>query len=101
MTAYPYRTDALELLHPHGWANIPARPVNVATLQPTQDCVVIERLAHLLDGGEPETGDPHPHVVAHDGALYVHDGHHRYVLALVAREPTIDARVVDEGGVAA
>lgn len=91
---YPYSTKALEELHPDGWANIAPQSVWVSELIPTQDCVVIDRLQHLLDGGEPETGDPYAHVVAHDGRLFVHDGHHRYILALVKGRSTMLSRVV-------
>lgn len=94
---YPYRTDALERLHPDGWQNIKPRSVRVADLTPTQPTVTLDRLRHLLGGGAPETDDPFPHVVAHEGHLYVHDGHHRYAIALCSRT-TLRCRVVDELG---
>lgn len=97
-TIRPYRTDAIALLHPDGWADIQPRWVTVTDLIPTQSSVDIERVRHLTDGGEPETGDPHPHVISHDGRLYVHDGHHRHLIALARQEPTLQCRVVNENG---
>lgn len=98
MTDYPYATDAIARLHPDGWQNIPLRSILVADLTPTQPDVSIARLRHLLDGGDPETGDRAPHVIAHSGRLWVHDGHHRYVLALARGQRWLSCRVVDETG---
>ena len=96
---YPYRTDALAALHDEDrWADVPPVAVRTADLRATQSHVVIDRLLHLLDGGEPETGDPYPHVVLHGGVQYVHDGHHRYVLALAGRQTELKVRRVTEDG---
>lgn len=91
---YPYPTGRLQALHPDGWADVKPRPVLITDLTPTQPAVTIDRLLHLQEGGEPETGDPYPHVVDHEGRLYVHDGHHRYVIALIRGEASFPARVV-------
>lgn len=91
---YPYDTAPLEALHPDGWPQVEPTLVKVADLTPTQPDVSIDRLVHHHHGGEPETGDPYPHVVMHRGRLYVHDGHHRYVLALLRGDATVFARVV-------
>ena len=94
MSEYPYETDLLESLHPDGWKDV--RPTLVLTeyLLPTQTHVVIKRLRELVDGAEPETGDLYPHVVNFKGDLYVHDGHHRYVLAVAKGSKFLMARVV-------
>lgn len=91
---YPYSTDLLEGLHPDGWAAVEPSAVPLDELKPTQSHVVIDRLQALLAGNEPETGDPYAHVVLHDRRLYVHDGHHRYVIALARGRRTLLARVV-------
>jgi hypothetical protein len=99
VSGYPYRTDALAALHDEDrWQDVPTVSVATADLIPTQSHVVIDRLTHLLDGGEPETGDPYPHVIAHKGRLYVHDGHHRYVLALASKQAEMKVRLVNENG---
>ena len=96
---YPYRTDSIAELHPDGWAEIPSTLVAVVDLAPTQHGVSISRLLHHIAGGEPETGDPYPHVVSHGGNLYVHDGHHRYVIAVIRQTKLLRVRLVDEAGV--
>lgn len=96
MSTYPYPTDLLEALHDtDGWADIKPTWVRVDDLRPTQSHVVIERVRELLCGAEPETGDRYPHVVDFDGSLWVHDGHHRYVIELAkSKTRQILARVV-------
>lgn len=73
------------------WLRLPARPVPLGDLIATQDGVY---LAPLL--GEPSShcGDPVPHVIAHDGRLYLEDGHHRAVRAALNGQRQLHARVL-------
>lgn len=95
---YPYRTDAIAALHPDGWASISPQAVAVEKLVPTQADVSLARLQHHAHGGAPETGDPHPHVILYGGRAYLHDGHHRYAVALLRGGASLACRVVDDCG---
>lgn len=55
----------------------------------TQDLVSI---AALLD---PPESEDHPHVVRWNGALYLSDGHHRYVRAVLGGRQTLLVRLLD------
>lgn len=57
------------------WADVPLRYVLYDDLTTTQDGVLL----HVLLDRErtPFSGDTFPHVVAHDGVLYLEDGHTR------------------------
>lgn len=101
MADRPYRCDAIARLHPDGWSGIPPQEVNADRLVATQADVSIVRLLALAlaSGGEPETGDPYPHVVAHGGIGYVHDGHHRWTLHRLRSVGPMLARVVTEAGI--
>jgi hypothetical protein len=68
-------------------ANRPPITVDPATLHPTQRFAVIDRLVALNAGHPAEGPDPYPHVVDYDGTLYIHNGHHRWLLALMRDEP--------------
>ena len=96
--SYPYDTKALAALHDEDrWGTIPYRTLDSRQLKPTQPAVVINRIIELANGAEPETGDRHLHVVAHHGALHIHDGHHRWLIANIYGDP-VTARVVNENG---
>lgn len=100
---YPYSTEALEELD---WSTIAPQDVLLADLTPTQADVSIARMIHHMHGGEPEAGDHHMHVVSHGDYLYVHDGHHRWLLGRCKASVNVDiddlgwgsARVVDSNG---
>lgn len=60
------------------WRTLPLTFVRFDTLTTTQDGIYL----HALFGdAEPAGGDRFPHVVLHDGVMYLEDGHTR-----VARE---------------
>lgn len=67
---------------------VPARPVNLDDIIPTQRHLDLNALIN-----EPHTVDPHPHIVQWQGVLYLEDGHHRYARAKVRGEDSIVARV--------
>ncbi len=94
----PYSEDALEKLHPFGWLDIPVSWVLPESLTPTQSDVAVSRLLHHKYGGSAEAGDYCIHVVAYEGRLYIHDGHHRWTIAMLLNSITIPARIVDEFG---
>jgi ParB-like chromosome segregation protein Spo0J len=73
--------------------DIPSTPVPPAVLHPTQPVLRVDRLLAIAAGGPAEGPDPCPHVVDVDGRLYVHNGHHRWAVALLSGKPTIDVRV--------
>lgn len=72
---------------------IPPRTVATDRLRPTQPFLVIERLLQLRDGAPQEGPDPYVHAVELGEQLYVHNGHHRWALALLSGQRTIDARI--------
>jgi hypothetical protein len=76
------------------WLDVPTTPVRVRDLIATQPGVLL----HALTEGEPPVGgDPHPHVIDWAGSLYLEDGHHRAVRALISGNDTITARVLRVG----
>lgn len=78
------------------WLTIPARLVRYAELVTTQTGV---RIAALLDPQhQPMSGDPHPHVVAWTGRLYLEDGHTRITRALLRGQVEGLARVYELTG---
>lgn len=91
MSTWPYDTD--RLLPLDAVLAIPPRAVDTATLRPTQPYLVIARLLALRAGEPNEDPDPYPHAVALPDGLWLHNGHHRWVLALLAGQPTIDVRI--------
>jgi hypothetical protein len=93
MTLRPYDEDDLptyEWIH----ANVRPRPVWTTAVRPTQPMLDLDRLLAIHRGEPAEGPDPHPHVVQLDGGLWIHNGHHRWAVALLRGEPTIPVRVV-------
>ena len=70
--------------------------VAIADLIATQPSVVLSALHvdYTRPGGEPWAKDALPHVVQWRGSLYLEDGHHRAVRALLRGETTMEARVL-------
>lgn len=67
--------------------------VRIADLTATQPGVLFHALA--TDWSEPPVGgDPLPHVIAHRGALYLEDGHHRVTRAALRGRTHVPARVL-------
>jgi hypothetical protein len=79
----PYSEEGL-LPYEEVMKTIPGVVVNPKNLIPTQDFVVINRILMILDGKPIEGPDPYPHVVDYMGSLYIHNGHHRWLIALVS-----------------
>jgi len=73
------------------WLGVPVETFAIADLTATQDGVYFHALAA---GPAPVGGDPYPHVIEWAGGLYLEDGHHRVVRALLAGQATIEARRV-------
>jgi hypothetical protein len=75
---------------------VPVRQVRIRDLIATQSAVALAALVEdYRRGDQPHERDPHPHVIAWCGSLYLEDGHHRAIRALLRGEPTIDARVLE------
>lgn len=71
-------------------AEVDVQPVPVRRLWLTQRGVQVAALFGVLD----RDSDIYPHVVAHDGELYLEDGHHRVVReVLMYGHTVIQARV--------
>lgn len=88
-----YPRDRIQDWADQDWLEVPAAYVPTISLIPTQEGVSLERIIHVLNGGEPETGDL-ARAVMHEGRLYLHDGHHRWLVALMRGEPVFPVRVV-------
>lgn len=71
------------------WLAVPVETFTIADLTATQDGVYFHALTETPD---PVGGDPFPHVIDWDGGLYLEDGHHRVIRALLAGRTTIEAR---------
>lgn len=73
------------------WLDIPVRAVQTRFLIATQDGVYLKPLL------EPETavgGDEYPHVIVYQQRMYLEDGHHRAVRAMIEGRPLLFARVL-------
>jgi hypothetical protein len=73
------------------WASVPVEPVPLAELVTTQAHL---DLAALLDDTVRPGSDLRPHVVEHDGVLYLEDGHHRCARAVLRGMTHVRARVL-------
>lgn len=76
------------------WKQVPAFWVPIGELIATQDGVKLEYLTHGDRGRPSFSGDPNPHVVSWRGNLYLEDGHHRAVRAMMQAKKEIFARVL-------
>lgn len=73
------------------WKTIRPTSVVIAELIATQPGVL---LSALIEDTPSFSGDDVVHVVSFEGDLYLEDGHHRVVRALIAGEKSIKARVL-------
>lgn len=78
----PYSDDTVTV----DWATIPIKLLAPDALTPTQECVRLDRLVAIIRGGTPEGGDDALHIVEHDGEWLIHDGHTRWLAALIDYE---------------
>lgn len=93
----PY--DAGRLLSYHEMMEtLPVVYVDPRHLEPSQDRLLVDRLLSVFYGAPPVGPDPAIHVVEHEGVSYVHNGHHRWICAVLAGRPTIAARVQQSRG---
>jgi hypothetical protein len=76
------------------WRKVPPTWLPINLLTPTQEAVALHRVAHLVNGGQPE-GDGIARVIRHDGVFYLHDGHTRWLIAWLRGQPTLQVRIVD------
>ena len=92
MITRPYDLDAMPT-YEHIHATVPPTLVPPAALGPTQPMLDLARLLAIHHGQPPEGPDPYPHVAAYNSGLWVHNGHHRWVVALLGGDPTIAVRI--------
>lgn len=62
-------------------------------LRPTQQMLRLDRLLALLDGEPAEGPDPHPHIIELEGELWIHNGHTRWVTAMIQRRSQMLVRL--------
>lgn len=86
----PYIEDDLPPFEDWTWGPI---FVLMRDLVPTQPLLVIDRLAHIFNGGIPRGGDMHPHVVHTGNKFYIHDGHHRWAAAWLSGQDGMHVRI--------
>jgi hypothetical protein len=75
------------------YANVAAVEIDPRGLLPSQPDLDLSRVLHFANGGPPEGPDECLHVVEFGGRYYVHDGHHRWVVAY-SRGKKVSARLV-------
>lgn len=83
------------------WLEVPITTVRIADLVATQPGLLLHA---LVEGSSvPVGGDALPHVIQWRSVLYLEDGHHRAIRALLDGHETMAARVlqVSEPGPAA
>lgn len=77
-------------MNSQSWLGVRLRDVYIADLVATQPGVLLHALTE--DARVPVGGDPYPHVVEWRGVLYLEDGHHRALRALLRGERAIRVR---------
>lgn len=85
-----WEVDSLTLAQ---WRALPVSWVSLAVLVPAQPCLVIDRFVAIAAGGPGEDGDECLHAVLFDGVTYLHNGHHRWALALARGARRVPVRV--------
>jgi hypothetical protein len=73
------------------WLLVPVVEVVIGDLWATQPGVLFQS---LIEPSVSVGGDPLPHVIAWDGRLFLEDGHHRVVRAVINGATTMPARVL-------
>lgn len=74
---------------------VPVRSVRIRDLVATQPGVLLGALAENYQRGDRGYEiDPHPHVIEWEGRLYLEDGHHRAIRALLRGHTHLEARVL-------
>ena len=81
-------------LNTDGWmANIKTKKVLISDLVATQPGVMLYALTENYHS--PYSRDRYPHVVKYDNVMYLEDGHHRVVKALLAGKKRVVVRLLD------
>lgn len=93
--AYPFPVSLLPASGEE-WADVQVTQVPIHDIVYCQYVVRIDRLLALELGGVPEGAD-WPHVVLWRGGYYLHDGHHRYVVARFRGQKFFACRVARIG----
>jgi hypothetical protein len=92
----PYPQAALDSWTDEQWRLIPAVGVPVHDLVPTQEGVGLAEVARLANGGDPQGGDGLTgRAVRWRGRLYLHDGHTRWLIAVLRGWPVFWVRIVE------
>lgn len=74
---------------------VPVSVVEIRDLIATQDAVALAALVDdYVRGDRGHEIDPHPHVIDWGGRLYLEDGHHRAIRALLRGHTHLEARVL-------
>lgn len=77
------------------WKTVAPQRVRIADLVFCQEEVSIKGLIYHSQPGQPSfCGDSYPHVVGYAEKLWLSDGHHRVLAALLRGRKTILARVL-------
>ena len=85
---YPH--EAANVLRNEYWNKLPVSEVPITELIPTQSDVAIEHIVRILNGIKE---DEHVKAVRHKDKLYLHDGHHRWLIALLRGDKNIKVHV--------
>jgi hypothetical protein len=91
MSEYPYDVNSIPPYEE--MMTFPAVSIPTASIHPTQPVLMIDRILALHRGEPTEGPDPCPHVVNVGGRFYVHNGHHRWIVALLRGDMMMDVRV--------
>lgn len=89
---YPYQY--LDSWGDCDWLRVPVVWVPTAGLVPTQEGLSIAALANLVNGGMSESDDYAGRAVVWNGVSYLHDGHHRWIIAVLRGELLFPVRLV-------
>lgn len=77
------------------WMKLREERVDVSKVVFSQDHL---SLSHLLHPADSYSGDPCPHLVEWEGKLWVSDGHHRIIRAILSGYTYLFCRVLKQNG---
>lgn len=78
------------------WSKIRPQLIDVWNVVLIQKSVNVESLFNVVRGIPPYGGDPFPHIVSIDGALYVEDGHRRVTVWRLLGKRKMPMRVYND-----
>ncbi len=76
-------------------SSMPTEVVNVSDLVAVQGIVYPEKVLAMLAAGSVKRKDPMKVMKGTDGMLYVEDGHHGVIAAIIRGDSTVNAQVFD------